>query len=136
MGIFRETKITADVVIYSKWCISCDQPDELLAIQLWALHNDLDVQVVRTAYKPADHNRAVRLWASHQGVSEEEAQDYPAFVVRDSIMSLKDFVEMIAKDNVKNKMVKEGKSKDDLQGLPKAKRTSRARRVARPKDKD
>lgn len=136
MGIFRETKITAEVVIYSKWCIQCDHLEELLLVNSWALHRDLDVQVIRTAYRPADHKRAVQLWASHKGVPEDEAQDYPAFVVHDSIMSLKDFVEMITEEDVKNKLIKEGKTKNDLQGLPQTKRVSRTRRVARTKSKD
>lgn len=122
MAIFWPTKITGDIVIYSKWCVTCDRPDELLAINLYALHNNLDVQVIRTAYRPADHKKAIELWSCRD---PKTGDDYPIFVVyKDGLYTLEEFVEMIGEDStLKDKMVKEGKTKDDMQGLPKAKRS-------------
>lgn len=124
-----------EVLIYSKWCVQCEHPEYLLAINVWALHNDLDVKVVRTAYRPKDHRRATELWAAKMGLDlgnkddNEKAQGYPIFVVHNDVVEIKEFIEMIT--DCKNKMVKGGQTKDDVQGLPKAKRSSRAHSVDR-----
>lgn len=130
----KKAKKAPDVLIYSKWCVKCDYPEELQAIQTWAMHENLNVEVVRTAYRPKDHKKAVELWASMQGIPEDEAQDYPAFVVYNDIVELEEFVCMIK--DTKNKLVKEGETKNDVHRRPQAKRTTRAHRVDESKDKD
>lgn len=123
MAIFKPTKIKGDIVIYSKWCIPCTYPELLTAINMYALNNDLDVQVIRTAYRPADHKKATEFWAQAAGLSEDDAANYPTFVVYKNIYDIEEFVKMIT--NTKNKLVKKGKAKDDVQRLSKAKRVKR-----------
>lgn len=123
MGIFRPTKITGDIVIYTKWCIECTHPEWLLLINTYALHHDLDVQVIRTQYRPADHDKATELWSSRSDVKEDDAENYSTFVVDDDVYKMEEYLEMIS--DTKDKLVKEGETKDDVQGLPKAKRSRR-----------
>lgn len=130
MGIFKPTKIKGDIIVYTKWCIECEHPEWLLAINLYALHNNLDVQVIRTQYKPADHNKAAELWSSRSDVKEDDAEKYSTFVVHDGIYTMKEYLEMIS--DTKDKLVKEGKTKDDMQGLPEAKRSKRKDRMGNP----
>lgn len=125
MGIFRPTKLTGDIIVYTKWCIECEHPEWLLAINIYAMHNDLDVQVIRTQYRPADHKKASELWGG---------EDYSTFVVADGVHTLKEYLEMIS--DAKNKLVKEGETKDDVQRLSKTKRTRRKSRVVVPVDED
>lgn len=134
MAIFLPTKIKGDIVIYSKWCVQCLYPDLLGKVDTYATSKDLNLQIIRTAYRPADHSKATELWSCRDGApndeTEEDAADYPTFVLYgDKIYKLKEFVKMIS-DHAKNKMVKEGKAKDDVQGLPKAKRAKRKNSVA------
>lgn len=127
MGIFRPTKISGDIVIYSKWCVSCEYPRDLQIIQSWAQQNDLELQIVRTAYRPADHAEAMQLWAKREDAPANETEDelacYPIFVVYQGIKTLRKFVKMIT--DAKNKLVPEGETKDDVQRLPKTKRSKR-----------
>lgn len=141
MGVLRPTKLTGDLIIYSKWCLQCDYPEELLTINQWAMRRDLDTQIIRTAYRPADHQKAARLWAESQKLTTEAAQDYPAFVVDRSskptrIIGLKELCEMITQDTteyeLKNKLVKEGKIKGDLQNVSRPKRSPRKNRMGNP----
>lgn len=131
--IFKKKKEEYDVLIYSKWCVECEYPESMKEIQEWALHEGLSYKVIRTAYAPADHTEATELWATMLGIDthikeeREKAESYPPFVVYNDIVKLEEFIKMIK--DTKNKMVEEGKAKDDLQGLPKAKRHKRARRV-------
>lgn len=129
MGIFKPTKIKADIVIYTKWCIECAHPEWLLAINLYALHNDLDVQVIRTQYKPADHDKATEFWASRSDVKDEDAENYSTFVVHDGVYKMKEFLKMI--NGAENKLVQEGEAKNDMQRLSEAKRSGRKNSVAR-----
>lgn len=133
-GIIRPTKITGDIVIYTKWCIDCEHPEWLLAINAYAMHNDLDVQIVRTQYHPADHKKAAEIWSSRSDVKTEDAEDYSYFVVDNGVYRMKEYLEMIT--DAKNKLIKEGETKDDVQRLPKAKRSRRKSRVDMPVDKD
>lgn len=127
MAILLPTKTKGDIVVYSKWCVQCEQPDDLLQINLWALHNNLEVQVIRTAYRPADHKKAAELWGHQHGV--EDTTNYPTFVYyKDDVYKMKDFAKMI--NDTENKLVKGGKTKDDVQRLPKTKRTARKSGVA------
>lgn len=129
MGVFLPTKIKGDIILYSKWCVECDYPDELQAINTYATRHDLELQIIRTAYRPADHDRATEIWGCRDGVSEEDAESYSAFVpYKDKIYTLEEFTEMIG-DDVKNKMIKEGETKDDMQDMPRAKRNKRKTRV-------
>lgn len=134
MGIFRPTKIKGDIVVYTKWCIECEHPEWLLAINMYALNSDLDVQVIRTQYHPADHDKATELWSSRLDVKAEDAEKYSTFVVHDGIYKIEEYLKMIS--DTKNKLIKEGKTKDDVQRLPKAKRSRRKSRVDVPVDKD
>ncbi len=135
-GIIKPREPEADIVIYSKWCIQCEHPEWLLALNIWAQTQGLTTQVIRTAYRPADHQKATELWASRSNTPKdetpEEAADYPSFIVWEEIISLKGFIEMIKEP--KNKMVKGGKTKNDMQRLPKTKRSSRKKHMAAPVD--
>ena len=136
--IFKPTSTDdADIVIYSKWCVSCDSPEDLLAINMWALNNNLEVKVIRTAYRPADHRKAVELWSCRDDL-KTRPEDYPAFVIYNGVHTLGEFIKMIS--NTKDKMFKGGKTKDDMQGLPKAKRTKRKNcvvdSISKSKEKD
>lgn len=117
-----------DIIIYSKWCLTCEQPGDMIAIDEYCLHNNLTYEVRRTAYRPWWHKKAIELWAAAAGISEEEAKDYPSFVVSDTIKTVEEFVKMI--ENARNKLAKGGKTKNDVQRLPKAKRTGREDSVA------
>lgn len=119
MGIIRPAKLKGDIIVYTKWCIECEHPEWLIAINAYAMHNDLDVQVIRTQYHPADHKKASELWGG---------EDYSTFVLADGVHTMKEYLEMIS--DTKNKLVKRGKTKDDVQRLPKAKRSTRKNRVA------
>lgn len=137
MGIFRKTKITASVVLYSKWCIQCETPCSYALIRSWAQRHDLGVQVIRTAYRPADHKEATRLWAKANGwhlddeITNDMAANYPTFVVYENkITRLKDFVKMIKEEATKDKMVRGGKVKNDVQELSKAERSGGKNSVA------
>lgn len=137
MALFKPTKITGDVVIYSKWCVECDQPLRVSMIESWAEKKKLKVQIVRTAYRPADHEEAVKLWAKSNGLNLESksareiAEEYPTFIVYDkTIATLKEFVRMIT--NSKNKMVKGGSTKNDLSRLPEAEGASGASSLDAP----
>lgn len=120
-GLFKPTKIKADIVIYSKWCVPCLYPEEMLAINYYASEHDLTVQLVRTVYRPADHKRAMELWRCREGVPphelEEAIENYPTFVVYKKITRLEDFIKMIKAEQLKDKQVKA----DDLQRLSKTK---------------
>lgn len=128
-------KNDVDVLIYSKWCIECTHPEYLIAINAWANLNDLDVKVVRTAYRPEAHQRATELWAAKMELDiddkaqNEKAQNYPIFVVYNDVIQIKEFIRMIDQEQCRNKMVKGGKTKNDLQRLPKAKRPKRKNSV-------
>ena len=115
MGIFKPTDTSeANVVVYSKWCIECEEPGDMVTLNQWALHNELELQVVRTAYRPADHKRATEIFGS---------EDYPAFVVYNDVFLLKEFVKMIR--DGKNKLIKPGRDKEtdsDVQRLSTAER--------------
>lgn len=126
MKLLKKKK--ADVIIYSKWCLTCEVPGLMIAIDEWCMHEGLTYQVRRTAYRPWWHKKAVKLWSTAAGISEEEAVDYPSFVVWKGIKTIEEFSRMIRLE--KNKMVKEGKTKNDLQGLSKAKRPHRVDSVA------
>lgn len=91
--IFRPTKITGDIVVYTKWCLQCEAPDLFAALNYYAMCNDLDAQVIRTCYRPADHQKATKLWSAANGITKEEAKNYPDFVVYNGVMGLKEFVE-------------------------------------------
>lgn len=134
MGIIRPTKITGDIVVYTKWCIECEHPEWLLAINAYANHNDLDVQVIRTQYRPADHKRAAELWGSRDDVKTEDAEDYSTFVVKDGVYKMQEYLEMIT--YAKNKLVKGDKTKDDVQGLSQTKKPRRKNRVDIPVSQD
>lgn len=134
MGIFRPTKIKGDIIIYTKWCIECEHPEWLLAINLYGVHNDLDVQVIRTQYRPADHKKAVELWSSRDDIKEEDAENYSTFVVQNGVHTMKEYLEMIS--DTKNKLVKDGETKDDVHRLPQAKKSRRKNRVDVPVSKD
>lgn len=134
MAIFRPTKIKGDIIIYTKWCIECEHPEWLLAINMYALNKDLDVQVIRTQYHPADHKKAAELWSSRSDVATEDAENYSYFVIDNGIYKMKEYLEMISE--AKNKLVEEGNTKDDMQRLPKAKRSRRKARVAVPVSKN
>lgn len=138
MAIFRPTKITGDVVIFSKWCVECENHLAFTMIRSWAQKNNLELQIIRTAYRPADHKEAMKLWAKACGLAldteegEALAAEYPVFVVHDgAIATVKEFVKVITK----NKMVKEGVTKNDVSGLSEAEGTSRANSLARPASK-
>ena len=126
MKLLRKKK--ADVIIYSKWCLQCEEAAFMIALDEWCLHKKLTYEVRRTAYRPWWHQKAIELWASAAGITEEEAKSYPSFVVWKDIKTVEEFGEMIKKE--KNKMVGEGKTKNDVQRLPKAKRTNRKDSVA------
>lgn len=120
MGIFKPTKITGDVIVYSKYCIECEEPLELQMLKDWAQRQDLVIQIIRTAYKPADHKQAAEIYGN---------EDYPCFVVTDDVKTLKEFAHMISEQ--KNKLVKEGKTKDDVHSLSDLQKThSKAKKVA------
>lgn len=123
-----------DVLIYSKWCLDCDFPKEAQEIGNWVRHEGLTVRIIRTAYRPEEHGKATELWAAARDLPEEEAQDYATFVVYNDVIELKEFVKMIKE--CKNKMIKEGETKDDMQGLPKASRSKRKNRVATATDEN
>lgn len=122
-------KNDVDLLIYSKWCLGCTPSVDLDLINLWATKNELDVKLIRTAYRPKDHERATELWAAKTGLDledeeqNERAQNYPTFVLFDDVIEIKEFTKMIK--DCKNKMVKKGKTKNDVQGLSKTKRSKR-----------
>lgn len=131
MGIFRKTQITASVAIYSKWCIQCETPYSYALVQSWAQRHSLDVQVIRTAYRPADHKEATRLWALANGYSLDNevaismAKNYPTFIVhKGKVTRLKEFVKMVKSESSEDKMVRGGKAKNDVQRLPKAEKSA------------
>lgn len=123
-----------DILIYSKWCLECDYPDEVRELNLWSMKNNLSYKIIRTVYRPKDHKRAIELWSSRAGVTDGESEDYPPFVVYNDITSFKEFIDMIK--DTKNKLVEEGETKSELHTLPKTKRTARTRRVAKTVDTD
>lgn len=101
MGIFKSTDTSGyDVVVYTKYCLECEEQSaaELAKLKAWATREKLVVKVVRTAYRPADHERASKLYGN---------EDYPAIVIWDEVTTLTDF----AKD-CKNKLIKAGKEKN------------------------
>lgn len=127
MGIFKPTDTRDyDIVVYSKYCIGCDQQEstDLIELENWAMHNNLDVKVIRTAYKPADHKRAAELY---------ESEDYPTIVVWNDVVTLKEFIKMIK--DASNKLVKAERNKGDLQDVQRTKRPQRKDRVACEGDK-
>lgn len=127
MGVFRVTKTSDyDIVVYSKDCIGCQGDDKtrLLELQTWALHNNLDVIMIRTSYKPADHKRAAEIYGSEY---------YPTFVVWNDVKTLKEFVEMIK--DADNKLVKPERNKGDVQDMQRTERSRRKTRMASDGDK-
>lgn len=136
LGLLKPTEMDGDIIIYSKWCVQCMMPDDLLAVNMYALHKDLIVQVIRTAYRPADHKKATELWSCRKGAVEgENSEDYKTFVVYNGkIQEFKEFLKMIIR--AENKMVKEAKTKDGVQKVPKAKRSNRKSSVASAKAQD
>lgn len=128
MTLLKKQK--ADIIIYSKWCLTCEQPADMIAIDEYCLHNNLTYEVRRTAYRPWWHKKAIELWASAAGITEEEAKDYPSFVVWKDIKTIEEFVKMI--EDAKNKLAKGGKNKSDVQGLSKTKRVARKDSMVNP----
>lgn len=136
MGIFRKTRVTASVAIYSKWCIRCETPYSYALVQSWAQRHGLDIQVIRTAYHPADHKEATRLWALANGYSLDNevamsiAKNYPTFILHEGkVKRLKEFVKMIKSESAEDKMVRGGKVKNGMQRLSKAERSVRKNSV-------
>lgn len=126
MGIFKPTDTyNYDIVVYSKYCIQCDEQEStnLIELETWAMHNNLDVKVIRTAYRPADHKRAAEIY---------DSEDYPTFVVWHDVKTLKEFVKMIK--NTSNKLIKPERNKGDMQDMQRAKGPRRKTRVAREGD--
>lgn len=119
-----------EIIIYSKWCLHCEEAAFMVSFDEWCLHKGLTYEVHRTAYRPWWHKKAVGLWASAAGITEEEAKDYPSFVVWKGIKTIEEFARMIKRE--KDKSVKEGKTKSDVQRLPKTKRDSREDSMADP----
>lgn len=128
MSLLKKKK--PDVIIYSKWCLLCEKPQIMLAIDEWCMHKKLTYQVRRTAYRPWWHKKAIELWASAAGLSEDDpaAANYPSFVVWKDIKTVEEFYKMIEAE--RNKLVKGGKTKDDMQRLSKTKRSARKDSVA------
>lgn len=103
MGIFKATDTSDyDVVVYSKYCLECDEETStaLATLKSWANREKLEVIVIRTAYRPADHERATDLYGSI---------DYPAIVVWNDVKALTEFVKMIKVSS--NKLIKPEKNK-------------------------
>lgn len=123
MSVFKKKK--PDVIIYSKWCLVCEVPQIMIAIDEWCMHKGLTYEVRRTAYRPWWHKKAVELWASAEGISEDdpEAANYPSFVVWKDIKAIEEFYRMIEAE--RDKLVKGGKNKNGMLGLSKAKRSNR-----------
>lgn len=115
MGIFKATDTSDyDIVVYSKYCLECDEAtaSDLTTLKTWATQAGLDVIVVRTAYRPADHARAAEIYGS---------ADYPAIVVWKEVKTLKEFAEMIKSSS--NKLIK-----------PEMNKKSRVRRTVKGKN--
>lgn len=114
------------ITIYSKHCFKCLYSDQFNTIKNWTTQKGYDLDMKRTAYRPSWHKEATELWGG---------EDYNAFVVneRGKVMSLENFL-----DKCRNKAVRTGKKKgtkkNDVQGLSKAKRTTRKNSVARKKN--
>lgn len=115
------------ITIYSKHCFKCMYGEQYNFIRNWSYSKGYDLEIKRTAYRPAWHKEATELWGG---------EDYSAFVVneRGKVMELSNFL-----DKCRNKAVRAGKKKgtkkNDVQGLSKAKRSSRASSVAGKKTK-
>ena len=71
-------------------------------LKAWANREKLEVKVVRTAYRPADHERASELYGN---------EDYPAIVIWDEVKTLTEFAEMIKESS--NKLIKPGRNKNN-----------------------
>lgn len=119
----RKRKNDVDIIVYTKFCLKCEQPDELMKLAIYCMWNDLTYKVVRTSYRPSDHKRATEIWGD---------EDYRAFVVYDDVVEFGDFIDMIT--DSKNKLVKIGKRKDgrSVQRLPRPKGTNKAPQVPNP----
>lgn len=105
MGIFKSTDTSDyDVVVYTKYCLECEEQSaaELAKLKAWANREKLEVKVVRTAYRPADHERASELYGN---------EDYPAIVIWDEVNTLTEFAEMIKESS--NKLIKPGRNKNN-----------------------
>lgn len=105
------------VIVYTKWCLECVWPEEVKILRIWA--SDKNIKVKRTSYRPDWHRKATKLYGS---------EDYDAFVVYKG--KVEDFVSFV--NDCKNKLVKEGKLKDDM---PNLQRTEDANREDGAKDK-
>lgn len=130
MGIFKPKMLEGNIVVYTKWCIECEQPKWLALLNSYATTKNLTLQIIRTQYSPPDHKKATEIWSSRPNIKPEDAEKYSTFVVMDGVYTMKEFREMIT--DAKNKLVKEGEAKDDVQRLPKTKRSRRKNRVAVP----
>ncbi len=108
----------AKAVIYTKYCLSCEYPEEWQAILSWYSHEGIDIKVKRTAYRPDWHKKAVKIWGG---------EDYLAFI-QIGKGKAKDI--MIEANKCKNKLAQLGRTKDDMQRLSKAKGSDRKSRLA------
>ncbi|MBR3207724.1 MAG: hypothetical protein IKF58_15125 [Bacillus sp. (in: Bacteria)] len=110
------------ITVYSKHCFKCLYGEQYNFIRNWAYSKGYNLEIKRTAYRPAWHKEATELWGG---------EDYNVIVVgeRGGAMSLENFL-----DKCRNKAVRSGKKKgakkSGVQGLRKAKRSSRASSVA------
>lgn len=115
------------MVLYTKHCASCQFPEKIRELRTWCEQNNYKLEVKRTAYRPHWHKEASELWGS---------EDYAAFLCKEG--KVMDFMSWRSK--TKSKPVKGAEKENDVQGLPKAKRTNRKSRVAskktQPKKKD
>ena len=115
------------ITVYSKHCFKCMHKDAFDQIKSWCGGKGYVLSIKRTAYRPSWHKEATELWGN---------ENYNAFVLneRGKVMDLGTFL-----DKCKNKAVRTGKKKgakkNDLQGLPKTKGSSRASSVAGKKTK-
>lgn len=95
------------IIIYSKWCLECDYSEEFTDIKMLTQREGIEMSVVRTAYRPLRHHKAVKIWASANGIEEKNAQDYPPFIVKGrSVTTFMDYAKQC-----KNKLARSGKKK-------------------------
>lgn len=88
----------AKLVIYTKFCLECVYDTEYQAIKSWAIKNNVDVTVLRTAYNPLHHS-----------VATKYRKDYLAFgVYRGRAYDLDKIPEIkVTERKKKSKIVKE-----------------------------
>ncbi len=96
----KATKNDFPIIVYAKFCISCDYPDEWDKFLDWAQRNGETFKVVRTIYRPEDHKRASEIY---------DSEDYPPFVVTDDVIDFLDFVKKIT-----SKKKRSRRSRNDL----------------------